>query len=195
MTVGRPTVILQSVAGIIRSCLRLGAAQVILARQKYEIPPDSSLLVVLSLEDMRAIANNVRTVDDPQLGMRDEQYLTIRDMIQIDVLAMTDPKTGMNQARDLRNQVLLALNSTYAEQAQEAVQYSLARIPVSFANTSSLEATQFLERYTATIAVTYSEAANQFPSYFDAFNAEFKVDNASTFTDAPPQDAFAATGG
>lgn len=198
MTMGRPTIILQSIAGVVRSCLHLGESQVILARQKFEIPPDSSLLVVLSLEEPKYIGNNVKTINDPALGMRDVQYVTLRDLVQIDILAMTNPKTGANEARDKRNQVMLALNSSLCEQTQEMLQYSLARNPISFANTSALEATQFLERYTATLAVTYSEEAEQFPTYFDSFNAEFKIDNEQEFTSAPPADALAAlaaTGG
>lgn len=188
---GRPTQILQSIAGVIRRSLHLSGEQVILARQKYEIPSDSSLLVVLSLEEPRPIGNNSRTVPDAALGMKENQYLSMRDLVQIDVLAMTNPKTGANEARDKRNQVVLALQSVLSEQEQESLQYSLARVPASFANTSALEATQFLERYTATVAVFYGEEADQYPSYFDSFDAEFIENSDKQFTDAPPIDAFA----
>ena len=81
----------------------LSGTQVILARQKYEIPPDSSLLVVLSLEEPRPIGNNNRVVPDVALGVKSEQYVSMGDLIQIDVLAMTNPRTGANEARDKRN--------------------------------------------------------------------------------------------
>ncbi len=198
---GAPTKILQSIAATIRGQLRLRQDQVVLARQKFDIPPTGDLLVVLSLEDPKVIGNNSRVVDSgipsssPALGMRDEQYLTVRDLVQIDVLAMTVPATGANAARDLRNQVLIALMSAASEQAQEKLSYSLARVPVGFANTSALEETEYLERYTATMAVTYSEAAESFPDYFDGFGAEFIENDETTFTSAPPADAFQTTGG
>ncbi len=194
---GRPTVILQSVAKIIRDMLRLQEAQVVLARQKFDIPTTGALLVVLSMEDTKPIGNNSRVVDSgiqAPNGMRDEQYMTVRDLLQIDIMAMTDIKNGSNKARDLRNQVIMALMSTRSEQMQEALAFSLARIPVGFVNTSSVETTEYLERYTATIAVTYAEEAQNFPEYFTDFNAEFIENNDENFTDAAPSDAF-ATGG
>ena len=85
----------------------------------------------------------------------------------------------------------MAIQSTLSQQQQEALQYSLARVPVGFANTSALEATQYLERYTASVAVFYGEEADQFPTYFDNFDAEFIENGNKQFTDAPPSDAYA----
>ncbi len=156
--------ILQILGDVIQQQLGLRDDQVILAYQKFKIPPTGDLLVVLSIVDSKFIGINDKYAPSDKLGVIETQVATVRDLIQIDIMSMSD------KARKSKNHVVMALSSIQSEQEQEAGSFQIASLPMNFINTSSLEETQFLERYTATIAVVHGETQEQVPSYFDKFN-------------------------
>lgn len=187
MTDARPTKLLKDIAGIVRDWMNLEEEQVVLGFQKYDIPPTGALLVVISIQDTTVIGSNVEnTPNENPSGMIETMVATLRDMIQIDVLAMTTVKDGRNFARERKNEVLMCLRSQLSEQVQTNGSFQLARVPTGFVNTSSLEGTQYLERYTATLAVTYQEEHENVPKYFDkGFNVKVNEDPEFSVEEGP----------
>ena len=71
-------------------------------------------------------------------------------LIQIDLMAFSKAD-GTNQARERKEEVLMALRSLAGEKAAEVNNLQLARNPALFMDVSDLEETEMLERYIMTI--------------------------------------------
>lgn len=100
-----------------------------------------------------------------------------QEMIQIEVLSRS------NDALTRNWEVIAAIKSIYAQQMQEVNNFSIARLPLSFLNTSSAEGGSDLNRYTLTFPafVWYTKAkvlVNNGGDYYDDFSA--RVDDEKT---------------
>jgi hypothetical protein len=102
-------------------------------------------------------------------------------------MAYNDP-SGDNQARRRFGEIAMALGSFYSQQQQELYNMQIARHPAPFVDTSFLEETEMITRYTTSVKTTSLQLKQQSTDYFDSTNAQLYTDNPA----AGPIDVSAA---
>ena len=157
------------IADIIQNQLELEDEQVMLANQKIDISKLPDLYVDLQYVSAKAIG--VSNITEPtEDGMNQIQQVVMHYLIQIDVMSYDAA------ARTRKEEIILALRSPYAEQAQGLNNMQIARIPESFVNASTLEATAMLNRFTMTVPVTALVTKTKVIEYYDTFQAKVYTD-------------------
>lgn len=169
------------IADILTSELGLDSDKIILEYQKFDIPPDPDLFIALTYISGKAIGNNNSAEDagfdreNNNLGMTEIQQVAMQHSIQIDLMSFD------SSARTRKEEVIMALQSSFSQRLQDVNDMQIARIPSEFQNTSSLEETKILNRFTMTIIVksVYTrtkDLGGTYP-YYDNFTKEVDYDN------------------
>lgn len=164
--------ILQTLVDILRTEMDLAADQVVIYNQRWIIPNDKRLYVSLNVMGGRPYANNRRFasgfVANPAGGpalavLNEERQVSSADLISLHVQSYGD------QARVRRNEVMFALNSTYAEQQMERYGFHVGPLPSSFADASEGLGTAIITKYALTFSVLYGEAQVNVIDWYDQF--------------------------
>ena len=164
--------ILQVLVDIIRTEMNLKSDQVVIYNQRWITPNDGRLYVSLNLMASRPYANNRRSASgwapNPEGGdalavLNEEQQINSADLISLHVQSYGD------EARIRRNEVMFAINSTYAEQKMEEYGFHIGPVPSTFADVSEALATAMLTKYAITFAVLYATARVAAIDYYDEF--------------------------
>lgn len=172
------------VADILQEEMGLAKGQIMLAYQQYEIPKTPGLYVVLDYLSSKPISAS-NAVVPTNTGMDEQQSVTMRHEIQIDILSFD------SSARTRKEEVLMALSSVYSQQQQQANSLQIARLSQAFINTASLEETKYLNRFTISIAVTALHSKLKGTAdYYDDFTTQFQTELSDEPTEADPQNAF-----
>lgn len=145
---------------IIQHELELDNEQVMLAYQKFNIPTKGLYIVLTNTGASTIIASIDDWEDDGAGGLTEVQTLTILDSIQIDIMSFG------SEARTRSMEVAMAIHSLYAEQAMEENSLQIARQPGPFRDTSFLESTEFLQRYTTDVKITSAMTKRKAADYF-----------------------------
>jgi hypothetical protein len=95
--------------------------------------------------------------------MSEKQDTVMLYEIQIDILSFD------GSARTENVHVYQAMASFYAQQAMEANNMQIARMPSGFVDASSLEESKLLNRYTMNIGVTALISRTKAVEYYDQF--------------------------
>lgn len=151
-------------ATIIKDELELDDQHVLLKNQKWKIPNDPGLYVVLGYISGKPVGNN--NYGEPILGgMNEVQEVTINALVQIDAMGFKDELIAPRLP-----EILAALASVRAKQLMGEKFMSIGRIPpAGFLNVSHLEETAMLNRYTITVAMTYLYRKVKSVEYYDQF--------------------------
>ena len=136
----------QIIIDIIKSEMNLPNNQVVVRDMNFKIPQDQKVYVVVGMIDTQvysAKSPTLKTVPVPPNGeaVYEVQETQLNEYIQVDILSRS------NQAILKKNDVILALNSIYAKQAQEKNDFKMARLPRSFVNSSYAEGGSILNRF------------------------------------------------
>jgi hypothetical protein len=156
------------IADLLQSELGLSDSAVMLSYEKINISTDPGLYIVLDYVSGKAIGNNNYFDSD---AIKEVQQVAMNHLIQIDLMSFDD------SARTRKEEVIMALRSIAAQQAQDANAMQIARIPGEFINTASLENTKFLNRFTMTIVVKSIYTKTKTPQYYDTFSNVNLVDD------------------
>jgi hypothetical protein len=92
-------------------------------------------------------------------------------VIQVDIMSFD------GSARSRHEEVAMALVSVYSQQMQEKHQCQISRNPAPFIDTSTLEATAMLKRYTTTVTMTALFSKSKVVEYFDTFQTPEVIPN------------------
>ena len=157
-------------------------AQIMLANERFNIPPTNDLYIALSYIDGKAIGNN--NYFDGSTAIETQQ-VTMLYHIQIDIMSF-----GAD-ARLRKEEIYMALRSVFAQQTMEENNMQIARMPSAFLDASSLEETKMLNRYTMTIALTALLTKTvSGDSVYDQFPFEY-IENGGSFSpQQEPEDPF-----
>lgn len=135
----------QIIIEILVSEMGMSDQRVYIKDQNRVIPPDDEMSISVGMVDAKAMSTKTRLVEsgvDPDIVVSEENYVRMRENIQIDVFSRnTDAITK-------RWEVIAALNSIKAQQAQEENLFRIFNLPNSFLNTSSVEGGSRLNRFT-----------------------------------------------
>jgi hypothetical protein len=158
MTVGYP---LMLVCDIIQTSMGLSNGQVYLWDQKINIPTDSQLYVAVGVNYCTPFGN--RTRYNSSGGVNEVQSVNMLANLSIDILSRGPA------ARDMKEQVLLAFSSTYAEQQMELNSFFIAPISTDFVNISEIDGAAIPYRFNISANLQYFSTKTNPVSYFDTF--------------------------
>lgn len=140
-----PTLIVQD---IIQEGMDLTDGQVMCTNQKYFIPTDGIFIVVSYVGPSRVISSVNEYADNEESEFTETQSLTMLHLLQIDVMSYGD------EARTRKEEIIFAVHSLFSEMMQEQFNMQIARQPGPFLDTSFLEETKRITRYTTTLVTT-----------------------------------------
>lgn len=143
--------------------LPLATGYIMLNGEKWNIPKDESIFIALSYIGPNKIIGNSNEMDSDQ---NEVQTVTAQDTIQIDIMSYG---SGANGARARKHEIAMALGSMFSQRIQEQYQCQIARQPTPPVDTSNLEGTGMLKRYTTTIAVTALFKKTKAAEYYETF--------------------------
>ena len=135
-------------------------ARVMVYNQRFKPPTTEGMYVVVSYVSGVAIGNNNYITDVESAGT-EIQELAMNEVIQIDVMSSNE------EARQRKEEVIMALNSIYAAQVCDENRMQLARIPSAFNDLSGLEGSSQMNRYTMTVILKALYRKTKDASYYD----------------------------
>lgn len=159
---------------VIKTFMGLTEEQIMFTNQKYFIPNEGIYVAVSYLGPSKVLASISEIVPDGSGGYKERSGVTMLHLIQIEIMGYG------NEARTRKEEIAMALRSIYSQQKQELYQMQIARHPGPFMDTSFLEETQMVTRYTTTVmtsSVNRKEVATT--EYYDTFPG------AEVFKEAP----------
>lgn len=153
---------IKDICDILQKQLGLADGQIWIYNQKRDIPNDFGVYYVAGYMGQRIIGN-VRREVPTENGLVEYQSVHNLANFSVDILSRG------SKARDMRDKVLMALNSTYAQQVQEAKGFQIARNSFQVTNTSEVEGVAEINRYTISFNVTYMSETSKAIEYYDTF--------------------------
>ena len=129
--------------------------------QKIFMPTDSNLYVIISLPRCKPFGNNI--VTDPSDGSIVSQQVNMQGTLDIQAISRGP------SARDKKELIILALNSVYSQQQQQANGFYIAKLPVSFLDISSVDGGAIPYRYKISMNIQYVVSNSNAVPYFDSF--------------------------
>lgn len=149
---------------IIKAELGLANEQVYLWDQKINIPTDFRMYVAIGVQNIKPFGN--RRVYDPTTGLEEAQSGNFQATLSIDVLSRGP------EARDRKEELVLALRSTYAEQVMEANGFYIAGLTTAFVNLSQLDGAAIPYRFNLSVALQYTVSKSKAVDYYDDFTLD-----------------------
>jgi hypothetical protein len=149
---------------IIQNQMALDSRHIYLWDQKILQPTDEKLYVAVSVPTCRPFGNTI-SYDGTGSGLNAIQYVNMMATVDVDIISRGPA------ARDQKEFVLMALNSTYSEQQQEANSFYISRLPAGnrFINLSEIDGAAIPYRYKISMAMQYTVTNVQAVSYFNVF--------------------------
>jgi len=147
---------------ILQNELGLDSAHVYLWDQKAFQPLDSSMYVVVSVLNCKPFGNNIR-YDGSGSGLSAVQEVHMQAMLTLDIISRGPA------ARDQKELVIAALQSTYSQQQQEANSFYVGKISTGFTNLSMIDGPAIPYRYQIQVAIQYTVTKASPVQYFDTF--------------------------
>ena len=156
------------IADILQEELTLDDAHCLLGDQKWRLPEDEAMFCVVFDDTIKPLGS-VKYLDtvstSPTLGSEIQQISGVH-AIRVEIMSFS------NEARVRKEEVMMALNSLYAEQQAESAGIQIGR-PQTPVNASDAEGTSRLLRYVIHVNVSaLHQKVKVLPQYgyYDKFN-------------------------
>ena len=163
---------------ILRKEMNLDQQHIWIQAQNRKIPPNSQdLYVVVGVVDFLPISSKsyfkqvVGSDDFPTPVER--QVLYGRANVQIDIFSRS------NEARIRRGEILMALNSFYSKEVQDAKHFKIFELPSTFLNLSGLAGGSDINRFTMRFYAMIAETKDKSSDYYEIFNEELHIEEKS----------------
>ena len=156
---------IKAICNILQHQLDLTDNQIWIYNQKRDIPNDFNMYIVVDYQGQRIIGN-IRKEIATETGLVEYQSLHSLATIRLDLFSRG------NSARVNKDLVIMALNSTYSQQVQEANGFQIARNSFQVTNASIAEGVAELNRYSISFNVTYMSETTKSIEYYDTFSKE-----------------------
>ena len=156
---------IKDICRILQTQVDLTDKQIWIYNQKRDIPNDFGIYFVVNLQGQRVIGNVRREVPTVS-GMMEEQSVHNLAVFSVDIFSRSP------LVREMRDLAIMALNSTYSQQIQEAKGFQIARNSFQVTNTSEVEGVAELTRYSISFNVTYKSETSKSIGYYDTFTKE-----------------------
>ena len=149
------------VCDVIQQELGLEDTQVMEYNEEFMIPTVPGIFIVASIVNDKILAvENSLDADGNEV-----QEVAMMSMIQIDIMSKNQ------EARERRIEVVAALGSMYAQEQYINNSMKVGRIPADFVDTSALEESARMNRYTATVTVNSLYRKTKDGAYYNVIQA------------------------
>lgn len=151
---------------IIKNELKLDNKRVYLWDQKLLQPTDGGLYVAVTESSCKPFGSSNDVVPSVS-GMNQIQSVNMLSTLDIDIISRGP------EARDRKEEVLLAINSVYSQQQQSANSFFIGRLPAGsrFINLSNIDGAAIPYRYRISINIQYAKTITQQAQHFDQFDS------------------------
>lgn len=161
--------ILDHVQQILIHEMDLDSQRVTIAGQKFTIPPDDGMIVIVEPKGAPKVLSNRNTQEPVTGGLTEIQNTACQEMVAVMLLSRT------MEAYERAVEALQSISSLYSQRVQEANSFKIARLS-SIENLSDLEGSGILYRYEISIvAFTWYEKTKS-AEYFDDFGLEINTE-------------------
>lgn len=150
---------LELICDIIQTGMGLDPGRVYLWDQKIFAPTDDGLFIAVGVIWEKPFANTRRF--DPTLG--DIQSINVHATLSIDVISRGP------SARARKEEVLMAINSSYSQSQQELNSFSIYPLMTNFINLSKEDGAAIPYRFNISAAAQYFVTKNVSIPYYDTF--------------------------
>lgn len=154
------TNVLGLVSDIIQNQMGLAQGRVYFWDQKINQPKDSALYIAVSVMRNKIFGNN-KNYDGAGNCI---QSVNIMQVVDVDIISRGP------EARDRKEEVLMALNSDYAESQQEACSFLIANLPTNLINLSNIDGAAIPYRFKFSFNLQYFSTKTVAVPYFDTFD-------------------------
>lgn len=146
--VGLPLVLF---CDIIQHEMGLANGRVYLWDQKIMQPTDSGLYIAIGVMSCKPFGN-INSHDGSGSGLTSNQFVSMYAMLSVDIISRGPA------ARDRKEEIILALNSDYAQSQQEANSFYIGRLPAGgqFVNLSNVDGAAIPYRFNISVAIQYA---------------------------------------
>lgn len=158
----------QLICSILQRELGLADGRVYLWDQKLMQPKDSGLYIAVGVVSCKPFSNSIK---QDASGGSVVQSANFNETISIDIISRGP------DAVYKKEEVLMALQSVYARQVQEANSFSIAQLSSQFNNLSTEDGAAIPYRFNITVQIMYSVSKTKTVDYYDDIpNFEVMVD-------------------
>lgn len=149
---------------ILQTQMQLAPGRVYFWDQKINQPTDNDLYIAVSIPTCKPFANSI-TYDSGLTDLHSNQSVNMLATVDVDIISRGPA------ARDQKELVLMALNSVYSEQQQEANSFYISRLPAGgrFINLSQVDGAAIPYRYKISMNMQYAVNTIQPVQYFSTF--------------------------
>lgn len=149
---------------VIQKEMELDAGRVYLWDQKLNQPNDSGLYVAVGVISCKPFANTI-SYDGSGGGLDAVQSVNMLATLSIDAISRGP------EARDRKEEIILALNSVYAQSQQELNSFYIGKLPPGgqFVNLSQVDGAAIPYRFNISINMQYFVSKLKPATYFDDF--------------------------
>lgn len=164
--VGTPLALL---CDVIKREMNLVRGQVYMWDQKIKIPEDSKLYVAVGIVSCKPFGNGNKQNTDG---------VTTTQSVNMQVLASLDILSRGPAARDRKEEVIMAIQSNYAQQQQALNSFYIAPISTGFVNLSEVDGAAIPYRFNISVAMQYFISKTRNIDYYDSFEQAHIVTNS-----------------
>ena len=157
--VGNPLILF---CDIIQKYMGMPDGRVFIFDQKAFLPTDSNLWISIAVPLVKPFASTL-VPDGSGSGLNSVQAVNILAHLDINIMSRGP------DARDRKEEVVLALTSIYSEQQQEINSFSIGRLSTNFVNLSSIDGAAIPFRYAISCQIQYCFTKTQPVAYFGTF--------------------------
>lgn len=144
---------------ILRRELNLSQSRVYLWDQKLMQPHDSDLYIAVSMPSPKPFGNSRTQSAD---GTTVSQSVNMYAAVDIDIISRGPA------ARDRKEEVILALNSVYAQQQMNANSFNVGTLSIAFVNLNELDGAAIPYRYRITVGMQYVVTKVKATPFYDS---------------------------
>lgn len=151
---------------ILQQQLGLPVGRVFIWDQKIFQPTDAGLYIAVSVPRCKPFSNNIKPASNSwTASVQDTNF-----MATLDINAISRDTSALNR----KEEILLALNSVYAQKQQEGNSFLIGRISPNsqFLNLSMVDGAAIPYRYQISINIQYVVSKTEPVDYYDTFQGE-----------------------
>jgi hypothetical protein len=157
--VGTP---LELFCNVLQTAMGLTANQVYLWDQKIDIPKDSRLYIAVGVLSCKPFASNT-SYNGSGSGLDATQSVNMSATLSVDAFSRGP------EARNRKEEIILALNSFYSEQQQELNSFRIFPLSKEFVNLSEVDGAAIPYRFNLSVNIQYFVKSTQPIQYFSDF--------------------------
>lgn len=143
--------------------MELCSERILIYNQKWNLPNKFDIFISLGILTSKPFANRTVYEDRDEQGFYEVQSLNLMETISVDIFSYN------NTARTRKEEVIMAMSSTFSQQKQSEHSFKIGLIPTNFTNVSSVEASKSLNRYNISIPVLSWRKKEKKVEYFDSY--------------------------